>query len=126
MVYGHEVKSDNDEFLQLAEYCVWLLSNKIASSGGIWPVDVFPLLKHIPSWFPGMAFKRNAVKWKTSMQEFIDKPFEYVQESLVRNSYDICATSTHKTPFPRKLALRSRAYVALCLTARNQKKKYPI
>lgn len=84
MVYGHEVKSDNDEFLQLAEYCVWLLSNKIASSGGIWPVDVFPLLKHIPSWFPGMAFKRNAVKWKTSMQEFIDKPFEYVQESLVR------------------------------------------
>lgn len=90
MVYGHEVKSDDDEFLQLAEHCVWLLSNKIASSGGIWPVDIFPFLKHIPSWVPGMAFKRNAAKWKASMQEFVDKPFDYVQENMVRYSSGLC------------------------------------
>ena len=28
--------------LQLGTECVDILSNKIASGGGIWPVDIFP------------------------------------------------------------------------------------
>src|SRR6266852_2826180 len=52
VVYGHEVKSKDDKFLSMAEKCVWLLSNRIASSGGIWPVDIFPFLKYIPTWVP--------------------------------------------------------------------------
>jgi hypothetical protein len=42
VVYGYEVTSDNDEFLLLAEESVNLLANRIASGGGIWPVDIFP------------------------------------------------------------------------------------
>jgi hypothetical protein len=83
VVYGHEVKSKDDKFLSMAEKCVWLLSNRIASSGGIWPVDVFPFLKYIPAWVPGMAFKRNAIEWKAQMEEFVNRPFELVQENIV-------------------------------------------
>lgn len=42
VMYGYQVKSDDDPFLQLAEHCVDLLANKIASGVGIWPVDIFP------------------------------------------------------------------------------------
>jgi hypothetical protein len=42
VVYGHQVKSNDDPFLNLAEECVDLLANRIASGGGIWPVDIFP------------------------------------------------------------------------------------
>lgn len=84
MIYGHEVKSKDDEFLSMAEECVWLLSNRIASSGGIWPVDIFPFLKYIPAWVPGMAFKRNAIKWKAQLKEFVDKPYEVARENIVR------------------------------------------
>ena len=42
VVYGYQVKSDDDAFLLLADHCVDLLANKIASGAGIWPVDVFP------------------------------------------------------------------------------------
>jgi hypothetical protein len=42
VVYGHQVKSKDDPFLNLAEECVDILANHIASGGGIWPVDIFP------------------------------------------------------------------------------------
>lgn len=75
----------------MAEECVWLLSNRIASSPGIWPVDIFPFLKYIPTWVPGMAFKRNAIKWKAQMEEFVDQPFKQVQDNIV-STYIISAS----------------------------------
>ncbi|KIJ64011.1 hypothetical protein HYDPIDRAFT_175746 [Hydnomerulius pinastri MD-312] len=82
VVYGHQVESSDDAFLKLAEECVSLLSNRIASGGGIWPVDIFPSLRHIPDWFPGAGFKRNAAIWKKKMEEFVDKPYEFVQKEM--------------------------------------------
>ena len=83
VVYGYEPVSNDDAFLSLAEECVDLLANRIASGGGIWPVDVFPFLKHIPLWMPGSGFKKNAITWRKKMEEFVDRPFEYVKTSMV-------------------------------------------
>ena len=47
VVYGYQVKSDDDAFLSLADHCVDLLANKICSGGGIWPVDIFPACRLI-------------------------------------------------------------------------------
>ena len=41
-IYGYQARSNDDEMLRLADECVNILSNDIASGGGIWPVDVFP------------------------------------------------------------------------------------
>ncbi|KAL7282024.1 hypothetical protein ACG7TL_003491 [Trametes sanguinea] len=82
VVYGYRVVSNDDPFLTLAEDCVEIISNRIASGGGIWPVDVFPSLKHLPTWFPGAGFKRNAINWKAKMEEFVDRPFELVKSRM--------------------------------------------
>ncbi|KAG1788575.1 cytochrome P450 [Suillus plorans] len=86
VVYGHQVKSNDDPFLTLAEECVDILANRIASGGGIWPVDIFPLLKHLPLWFPGTSFKRNAQIWKAKMEEFVDRPYEFVKSEIKKGT----------------------------------------
>ena len=41
-VYGYHPDTKHDPFLKLANESVDILSNKIASGGGIWLVDIFP------------------------------------------------------------------------------------
>ncbi|PPR04944.1 hypothetical protein CVT26_012772 [Gymnopilus dilepis] len=87
VVYGYEAVSNDDEFLGLAEECVGILANRIASGGGIWPVDVFPFLQHIPTWMPGAGFKRNAIKWRRKMEEFVNRPYEFVKNCMKSGEY---------------------------------------
>ncbi|KII86980.1 hypothetical protein PLICRDRAFT_43678 [Plicaturopsis crispa FD-325 SS-3] len=82
VVYGHNVTSSTDPFLTLAEECVDILSNGIAGGGGIWPVDVFQFLKHIPTSFPGAGFKRKAIFWKSRMEQFVEAPYAEVKKSV--------------------------------------------
>lgn len=94
VVYGHRARGKDDEFLQLAEHCVDLLSNRIASGGGIWPVDIFPILKRLPLWLPGAGFKRNAIQWKAKMEEFVDRPYEDVKARMKAGTAVPCFCTT--------------------------------
>ncbi|KAG7089977.1 hypothetical protein E1B28_011601 [Marasmius oreades] len=79
VVYGFRPVSKDDRFLAMAEECLDILANEIANGSGIWPVDVFPALKYVPSWFPGGGFKKKAAVWKVKMREFADAPFEHAK-----------------------------------------------
>ncbi|KAF8629505.1 hypothetical protein AX17_005631 [Amanita inopinata Kibby_2008] len=94
VVYGYEAVSNDDKFLMLAEECVDLLANRIASGGGIWPVDIMPFLQHLPTSLPGMSFKRNAIEWKAKMEEFVETPYEYVKNAMKTGNYKPSFTST--------------------------------
>ena len=57
-----------------------------AAIPGRFLVDALPILKHIPSWFPGAGFKRfgeNATKLLKQLQEH---PFMLVEEKMVRSA----------------------------------------
>ena len=41
------------------------------------------VVKHLPTWFPGAEFKRNAIVWKAKMEEFVNKPYEEVKQRMV-------------------------------------------
>ncbi|EMD36507.1 hypothetical protein CERSUDRAFT_115561 [Gelatoporia subvermispora B] len=89
-IYGYRVTSKDDKFLALADDCVDILSNRIASGGGIWPVDIFPILKRLPQWAPGAGFLRRAKEWKAKMEEFVDEPYLLVKEQLRRGVATPC------------------------------------
>ncbi|KAJ7982966.1 cytochrome P450 [Mycena polygramma] len=59
--YGYQTARQDDQFLVVAEKVIALFSR--ATTPGAWLVDTIPWLRHLPSWLPGMEFKRTAATW---------------------------------------------------------------
>ena len=38
----------------------------------------------IPAWFPGAQFKRDAAIWKGKMEGFVNTPYEFTKNEMVR------------------------------------------
>ncbi|KAJ7618949.1 cytochrome P450 [Mycena rosella] len=75
VAYGYQTAPENDKFLVLAEQVMGAFS--LASQPGAWTVDVIPWLRHLPSWIPGMKFKRTAAIWAKLHMQVVDAPFEW-------------------------------------------------
>lgn len=54
-----------------------------AGNPGAFLVDLLPILKHVPSWFPGAGFKRKASHYASINAEVVNLPFKAVQRSMV-------------------------------------------
>lgn len=81
VIYGHDVLPQNDYFVDLADRAVHHLS--AAYSTGAFLLDVFPILRYIPTWFPGAAFKRFALEGKVMAWEVRDVPSGNVRKQMV-------------------------------------------
>ncbi|KAK1227701.1 hypothetical protein PQX77_009289 [Marasmius sp. AFHP31] len=57
IAYGIEVLPENDPYVALAEEGVRILGT--AQRPGAYLVESIPLLKYVPEWFPGAAWKRR-------------------------------------------------------------------
>lgn len=81
MAYGYSVKEGKDEMVNLVDLAMENFST--ATSPGAFVVDVLPILRHIPSWFPGSGFKRIAAAWKKTFENLLDEPFNFVKKQMV-------------------------------------------
>lgn len=73
-----------------------------AGTPGAFMVDVFPfrtysikfnhgliskwshwVVKHVPDWFPGSGFKKQAKIWNKVTTDCAEEPFRWVKESMV-------------------------------------------
>jgi hypothetical protein len=50
---------------------------------GTFLVDLLPVLKYVPSWFPGAGFKRKAAHYAAVNAEVVNLPFKTVQRKMV-------------------------------------------
>lgn len=73
--FGIRIDSDNDPFIQIAEDASYALGHGGAPAGT--PVDFFPFLKSLPSWFHDRSLK-FARDWKWAIRNIHDKPYEAV------------------------------------------------
>ncbi|PVF92944.1 cytochrome P450 [Serendipita vermifera] len=55
-----------------------------------WPVDIFPLLRFIPSWFPGVQFRKMGQKSSYLTEKIRYKPYERAQELYSTGGLDQC------------------------------------
>ena len=89
--YGIAVQESDDPYISIAEEVL----NGLAEAGipGTFWVDMIPILKYVPSWFPGAGFQKKAARWREAINTMAEKPFHYVQEQLVRvqfsKAYDL-------------------------------------
>ncbi|KAK7439838.1 hypothetical protein VKT23_017410 [Stygiomarasmius scandens] len=90
LTYGYKIKEEGvDPFVQLADEAMEQFSD--ITRPGVYMVDIFPFLKHVPTWFPLAYFKRRAAECIKPCNDMADIPFEYVKDQLNRgeenNSY---------------------------------------
>ena len=80
--YGITVQESDDPYISIAEVAFSGASE--AAVPGAFLVDMFPILKYVPSWFPGAGFQKKAARVREATDIMAEKPFRYVQEQLVR------------------------------------------
>ena len=85
VTYGIDVQESDDPYILLAEETIRGLQE--AGIPGLFWMDVFPMLKHIPSWFPGAGFKKKAIYWRGITKALTKDPCHYVKEQLVRGLF---------------------------------------
>ncbi|KAI0800113.1 CyP450 monooxygenase [Fomes fomentarius] len=82
IAYGLDVHTPDDEYLSLTQE-----GNDIfleAFVPGRYLVESFPILRHIPPWFPGAKFRRQAAEWRETYVRVLNKPFEAAMANLRR------------------------------------------
>ncbi|KAF9646067.1 cytochrome P450 [Thelephora ganbajun] len=87
MTYGMDIKSHEDKFLQAAERAMGHLESAVVP--GAFLVDTFPILKHVPDWFPGAGFKQFAKAGRDLFDVAVNGPLNYVKESLKANGSNV-------------------------------------
>ena len=80
--YGIAVRETNDPYISVAEEVLDGLTR--AGVPGAFLVDLIPILKYVPSWFPGAGFQKKAARWREVNRIMAEKPFRHVKEQLVR------------------------------------------
>jgi hypothetical protein len=83
--YGIDVQESDDPYISRAEDALDGV-NQAAIPGAFW-VDLFPVLKYVPSWFPGAGFQKKATHWRELNAIMIETPFSYVEEQLVGDHF---------------------------------------
>ncbi|KAI0351223.1 cytochrome P450 [Trametes cingulata] len=89
ITYGRRVSGLEDHLVQAGEHAI----NGAVSLGGPGAqlVDLgFPFLKHIPSWFPGAQFKRDALEVRQHVQHFKDLGYNAVLADLGSGNAQPC------------------------------------
>ncbi|KAJ4485859.1 cytochrome P450 [Lentinula aciculospora] len=80
VTYGIEIQDKEDHYIIVAENALDGMAK--AANPGAFLVDIFPILKYVPSWMPGAGFKRKAACWRKSVLQMRDAPFEAVTKAM--------------------------------------------
>ena len=81
ITYGIDVQESDDPYISLADDALKGIG-QAAALGNFW-VDLFPILKYLPSWLPGAGFQKKAAHWREVNATLSENPFRYVEEQLV-------------------------------------------
>ncbi|KAJ1305135.1 hypothetical protein OPQ81_000172 [Rhizoctonia solani] len=79
LAYGYSPKTQKDPMLALIHDATRYATTSLANH---WLVNDFPVLKHLPSWFPGAGFQRFAQKGHEARTRYVDTMFNIVLEQV--------------------------------------------
>ncbi|GBE81550.1 Multifunctional cytochrome P450 monooxygenase af510 [Sparassis crispa] len=93
IAYGHRVRSDDDEFVQIAKEA---LDSLEAVNIGAAPVDILPILRYVPYWLPGASSLTGpAHKYRPLISKLVNNPFQMVQKQMAAGTAVPSFTSAH-------------------------------
>ncbi|EGO24806.1 hypothetical protein SERLADRAFT_361704 [Serpula lacrymans var. lacrymans S7.9] len=82
IVYGYEITHRNDPVVANIQKVIHLAAEGLTPERAAL-LGTFPFLRNIPAWFPGAAFKRNALVCQKLAPEVFDAPIEHAKKNMV-------------------------------------------
>ncbi|CAE7168317.1 unnamed protein product [Rhizoctonia solani] len=82
-LYGYEVESSNDPLAKRTQKLISYLACALLSSNYL--VNVVPALRHVPDWFPGAGWKREASKWRKEKESLVDELYTIGLENMEKD-----------------------------------------
>ncbi|KAB8261239.1 cytochrome P450 [Aspergillus pseudonomiae] len=87
VAYGYTIEPHgHDPLVDLADEAMATFG--LAILPGTWAVDFIPILKHIPTWFPGAQFARMAKQFRKSVAAFSDVPYAFAKHKLAQQDFE--------------------------------------
>ncbi|KAK7049434.1 hypothetical protein VNI00_006035 [Paramarasmius palmivorus] len=80
IMYGHDVASNNDYFVDLAEKALGTFVTFAATSGAL--VNIFPFMRYLPAWFPGCGFQYIVREGRDWVHDMVDKPYSIAVDNM--------------------------------------------
>jgi hypothetical protein len=114
VVYGLEIESYESEYISLPERVLEILS-EVTTPGRFFvdflpfreweshmtkPVSDLPIVRYIPSWFPGAGFQRLALESQETHRRALDNPINAVQSQMVGLFIVLCGRSAAEAELP--------------------------
>ncbi|KAI0753233.1 cytochrome P450 [Daedaleopsis nitida] len=78
--YGIEVDEESVDYLKMAEDVLALFSSVFVP--GKYLVDTFPILRFVPEWMPGAAFKRDGKAWTQVVYRLVEIPWKKAMDVM--------------------------------------------
>ncbi|KAJ3574094.1 hypothetical protein NP233_g1993 [Leucocoprinus birnbaumii] len=91
LTYDHEVVAEDDYYVTLADKAMKGLLQAVHVGSSY--VDLLPILKYIPAWFPGAHFKREARVFAKWTKDLRDVPFAQAKKKMSTGSLGPCFVS---------------------------------
>ncbi|KAH7920542.1 cytochrome P450 [Leucogyrophana mollusca] len=86
ITYGYKVTSRDDPIVNRVQRLADIFLTEMSSERAML-FTVFPSLLHLPSWFPGMAFKGKIATTRKLAAEVKDVPFKFVKEQMAAGTH---------------------------------------
>ncbi|KAF9459489.1 cytochrome P450 [Collybia nuda] len=99
LTYGHQITSDDDLYVKIADDVGYALSNGGSPGGTL--LEYFPFLLKLPSWFPGGYYAGFARDHQFAIRELHEYPFEEVSKQMEEGTAKSSFLSTHLEAYNR-------------------------
>ena len=84
MIYSINIRPYDDPYIKIAEEAVVAAAELLIP--GAFLVDIIPILKYIPEWFPGAKFQRRAAVIRKQAATLRNTTFAATEELVVCDS----------------------------------------
>ncbi|KAI1784945.1 cytochrome P450 [Ganoderma leucocontextum] len=84
VIYGIEVREPHDKYYQRVERMAEVA--EAITVPGNFPVEAFPVLRYLPSWFPGGGFKKWAADAKRDILYTMDYLFDGARKAVTNDA----------------------------------------
>ena len=88
MTYSINVHPYNDPYIKIAEEAMLAIAELLIP--GAFLVDIIPILKYLPEWFPGAKFQSKAAVMRKYALIMRNTTFAATEELMVRDSSPFC------------------------------------